>query len=183
MKMNKITKVLMLFIAFVASTSCINEKLEVTYNKQEDNISKYIDNALGKNSEATFVRNGGSNRLISVQGEGEELLSDGNITFYYAGYIFDGSVNPSKMFTTNRLLSANDAGWSLTDADYEALTINLKDEKLLPGLRSGLVGVKAGEECEILFSGKYGFGRRDFGIIPANSALLYKIWVISISNE
>ena len=44
-------------------------------------------------------------------------------------------------------------------------------------------GVKAGEECEIIFSGKYGFGNDSFGIIPANSALLYKIWVISISNE
>ena len=36
-------------------------------------------------------------------------------------------------------------------------------------------GVKAGEECEILFCGKYGFGNSTFGIIPANSALAFKI--------
>ena len=35
----------------------------------------------------------------------------------------------------------------------------------------------------ILFSGKFGFGNKMIGIIPANSALAYKIWVISISNE
>jgi FKBP-type peptidyl-prolyl cis-trans isomerase len=43
--------------------------------------------------------------------------------------------------------------------------------------------VKGGEECQILFTGKYGFGNKAFGIIPANSALVYKIWVESISND
>ena len=56
-------------------------------------------------------------------------------------------------------------------------------DTMVKGLRNGLVGVRAGEECEIIFSGKYGFGRKAFGIIPANSALLYKIWVHSISHE
>lgn len=182
-EMNKIMKILLMSAAIMALTSCVKEKLEVTYNKQEETISKYIDSALGKNDEATVAHIGGSNRLTTVQGEGEELRSDGNITFYYAGYIFEGSINPANMFTTNRKASADDAGWDLTDGNYEALTINMKDDKLLPGLRSGLTGVKAGEECEIIFSGKYGFGKREFGIIPANSALLYKIWVISISNE
>lgn len=182
-KMNRIIKIFLMSAVILASTSCVKEKLEVTYNKQEETISKYIDTALGKNSETTVTHNGGSNRLTTVHGEGEELLPDGNITFYYAGYIFSGSVSPANMFTTNRQASADDAGWNLTDGNYEALTINMKDDKLLPGLKSGLVGVKAGEECEILFSGKYGFGKREFGIIPANSALLYKIWVISISND
>mgnify|MGYP002512817307 CR=1 FL=1 len=40
-----------------------------------------------------------------------------------------------------------------------------------------------GEECEIIFSGKYGFGNDVFGIIPANSALLYKIWVVGVAND
>ena len=87
------------------------------------------------------------------------------------------------MFATNREESAIDAGWELSDAEYEVLTVNLKESDLLPGLKQGLAGVKGGEECEIIFSGKYGFGRKPFGIIPANSALLYKIWVISVSND
>ncbi len=176
-------KILALILTVMASASCVKEKLEVTYNKQEESISKYLDSALSKNEEYTVINNGGSNRLTLVQGEGEGLTPDGNITFYYAGYTFEGSFNASGLFGTNRKASADDAGWKLTDGEFEALTLNMKDSKLLPGLRSGLEGVKAGEECEILFSGKYGFGDKNFGIIPANSALLYKIWVVSISNE
>ena len=87
------------------------------------------------------------------------------------------------MFVTNHQATAEQAGWNLTDADYQLYEINIGETKLIPGLRDGLLGVKAGEECEILFSGKYGFGNEDFGIIPANSALLYKIWVVGVAND
>lgn len=179
---NRLT-ILMLLLAGIFSVSCVKEKLEADYNKQEDSISKYIESNLSKNETYTAVNNGGSNRLTFVQGEGEELHHDGSITFYYAGYIFNGSASPSNMFATNRKESANDAKWNLTDAEYEVLTINLQDDELVPGLKKGLEGVKAGEECEIIFSGKYGFGNKTFGMIPAKSALLYKIWVVSISND
>ena len=79
--------------------------------------------------------------------------------------------------------SATESGWTLTDEGSQILTINMNDYRLLPGLKAGLIGVKGGEECQILFTGKYGFGNKEFGIIPANSALLYKIWVESISND
>ena len=174
---------LLLLLAGMISVSCVKEKLEQTYNKQEENISKYIDSVISKNKDCTTVNNGGSNRLTLVQGEGDELKADGSLTFYYAGYTFSGSVNPADMFTTNREASVNDAGWDLTEGEYDALTLNLKDDRLIPGLKKGLEGVKAGEECEIIFTGKYGFGNKAFGMIPANSALLYKIWVVSISNE
>ena len=56
-------------------------------------------------------------------------------------------------------------------------------DKLLEGLRNGLIGVRNGEQCKILFSGKYGFGDEEFGIIPTNSALAYEIWVEAVSND
>lgn len=163
--------------------SCVKEQLEVTYTKQESQISSYIESALNRNPGYSYTHLKGSNRLTTVQGEGEELNASGSITFYYAGYIFNGNASSSNMFITNRKASADDAKWDLTDYSFDPLTINLKDDELLVGLKNGLTGVKAGEECEILFSGKYGFGKRALGIIPANSALLYKIWVISISND
>ena len=61
--------------------------------------------------------------------------------------------------------------------------MNMADDELIEGLKNGLMGVKSGEECQILFSGKYGFGKKPFGIIPANSALLYEIWVVAVSND
>lgn len=176
-------------LACMATASCVKEQLEVTYNKQETQIDSYISkNTTVKNEEGgtdtlRVVRNGGSNRLVTVEGTGEELRADGHLGFYYAGYTFNGSVSVSNMFGTNHQATAEQAGWNLTDPDYALMEINITEAELLDGLRNGLMGVKAGEECEIIFSGKYGFGNKAFGMIPAKSALLYKIWVVSVTNE
>ena len=129
------------------------------------------------------VRKGGANRLVTKDGTGPDLKSSGYVSFYYAGYTFTGSFNKNNLFTTNHQQTAQDAGWSLTDEEYELYEIHMKDAKLIPGLKDGLVGVQAEEECEILFSGKYGFGDENFGIVNANSALLYKIWVVAVTND
>ena len=182
-------KIYIFLMTCLAVCSCVKEQLEVTYNKQEDQIDQYITknmtvrNETGGTDTLRVVRNGGSNRLVKVEGTGEELAADGHVGFYYAGYVFNGSVNASGMFGTNHQATAEQAGWDLTDPDYALMEINITEAELLDGLRKGLTGVRAGEECEIIFSGKYGFGNRTFGMIPAKSALLYKIWVISVTNE
>lgn len=160
--------------------SCMGTKLEQTYNNQESRIDSYI---ASKGEEYRSIRNGGANRIILKEGEGEALESNGFVSFYYAGYTFSGSFNASNLFVTNRLESAQQANWELTDAEYQIYEINMADAKLTSGLKDGLLGVKAGEECEILFSGKYGFGNENFCIIPANSAQLWKIWVVGVTND
>jgi FKBP-type peptidyl-prolyl cis-trans isomerase len=161
--------------------SCAKEKLENTYNKQDETIDKYIESNRKEGMTVTY-RNG-SARLTKVQGEGAELSTEGSVSFYYAGYTFKGNISSAGLFATNHEQTATDAKWSLDDPDYEVLEIDMKDGRLLEGVRNGLVGVRAGEECEILFCGKYGFGNETFGIIPANSALAFKIWVVSVSNN
>lgn len=174
--MNRIFAVLLM----LAAVSCMGTKLEETYNNQEKKIDSYIS---GKGEQYRSVRNGGANRLILVEGEGEELERNGYVSFYYAGYIFTGSISTSNLFVTNHQETAEQAGWDLTDADYSLYEINMTDARFTEGLKDGLMGVKAGEECEILFSGKYGFGNEEFGIIPANSAQLWKIWVVGVAND
>jgi FKBP-type peptidyl-prolyl cis-trans isomerase len=183
---------IIIFFAILVSiltTSCVKEQLETVYNKQEEQIDKYIDKAMittdasGNPDTLRVVRNAGSNRLVRVEGTGEELAKDGYVSFYYAGYTFNGSVSASNMFGTNHQATAEQAGWNLTDPDYALMEINITDADLINGLKKGLEGVRAGEECEIIFSGKYGFGNNTFGMIPAKSALLYKIWVVSVTNE
>ena len=184
-------RILILAAALIcmATASCVKEQLEVTYNRQEEQIDSYItknsaiSNGEGGTDSLRVVRNGGSNRLVKVEGTGEELQADGHVGFYYAGYIFNGSVSASNMFVTNHQATAEQAGWDLTDPDYALMEINITEAELLDGVRKGLMGVRAGEECEIIFSGKYGFGNSTFGMIPAKSALLYKIWVVSVTNE
>jgi len=187
--MNRTVRIIGILAISLMAGSCVKEQLEVTYNKQETQIDQYITrNSTVKNDEGgtdtlRVVHNGGSNRLVKTEGTGEELQAGGHVGFYYAGYVFSGSVSASNMFGTNHQATAEQAGWNLTDPDYALMEINITDAELLDGLRKGLTGVRAGEECEILFSGKYGFGNKTFGMIPAKSALLYKIWVVSVTND
>lgn len=167
-------------MALLMTTSCVGSKLEQAYNNQESKIDSYIT---GKGEQYRSVRNGGANRLVLKEGEGEELDRNGFVSFYYAGYTFSGSFNSSNLFVTNHQATAEQANWNLTDADYQIYEISMNDAKLTSGLRDGLLGVKEGEECEILFTGKYGFGNEVFGIIPANSAQLWKIWVVGVAND
>lgn len=180
MKMKRIIDITVLVLAALMMTSCVKTKLEGVYNRQESQIDSYLARYEDGHR---IVRHGGANRLVLVEGQGEELSSDGYVSFYYAGYMFTGNISASGMFITNHQETAEQTGWNLTDADYSLYEINLKDTELLPGLKAGLKGVKAGEECEILFSGKHGYGNKPFGIIPANTALLYKIWVVGVSND
>lgn len=179
--MKAIRPIMAMAVIAAISCSCVKEKLEMTYNKQEANIDKYITSNL--KDERTVTYNNGSARLTLVAGEGEELAADGTVGFYYAGYTFNGNINSANMFATNHEATATAAKWELTDPDYAIMEIDMNDSRLLEGVRNGLLGVKAGEECEILFCGKYGFGNSTFGMIPANSALAFKIWVVNVSND
>lgn len=172
----------------IMAVSCLKEKREETYTNQESKIDQYISSKMypkGENGTDTLrvVYNGGSSRLVLKEGDGDELTSDGTVSFYYAGYTFSGGKSSSGLFATNHKETATAAGWNLTDADYDLLTLEMRDAELLKGLKEGMKGVRSGEHCEILFSGKYGFGKKPFGIIPANSALLFEIWVEAVSNE
>ncbi len=173
----------MLLAVTVSFSSCIKEKLEETYNKQEEQIDKYITSALEKNEGYSVTYNEGSARMTTLAGEGPKLTQEGSVSFYYAGYRFSGSISASNLFVTNHQQTAETSKWDLTDPDYSLMEINMKDSGLIEGVRNGLVGVQAGEECEILFSAKYGFGNDRFGIIPARSALAFKIWVVGVSND
>lgn len=189
--MNKIKTILLICIC-LASVSCLKEKREATYNSQESKIDQYISSNMyvkttedGKTETDTLrvVYNGGSSRLVIKEGIGEELKPNGTVSFYYAGYSFSGSKNYSYMFATNHEQTATAAKWELTDAQYNVYTVNLQDSAIIEGLRHGLTGVKSGETCQILFSGKYAYGKRPLGIVPANSAILFEIWVEGVSNE
>ena len=195
-------KIIFVILLCLCAGSCVKEKLETTYKKQETQIDSYLSKNNTARRDSTIIAedgstrdttwtdtlsifyNNGSARLVKTKGQGPELESDGAVSFYYAGYVFKGSsVTSSNLFATNHQETAESANFKLTDPDYSLYEVNIADTEMLEGLKNGLIGVQAGETCEILFTAKYGYGNRTFGIIPANSALLYKIWVIGVSNE
>ena len=179
-------KIYILIAICLAAVSCVKEKLETLYSKQDTQIDSYISKARIVKHDSVedtldVVYNKGSVRLIKTEGTGPALEEDGAVSFYYAGYVFTSS--PTSLFATNHQETATGAGFTLTDDEYQLFETDMRNADMIEGLRNGLIGVKSGEVCEIAFSGKYGFGDEVFGTIPVNSALLYKIWVVGDSNE
>ncbi|MCQ2133437.1 MAG: FKBP-type peptidyl-prolyl cis-trans isomerase [Bacteroidales bacterium] len=170
--------------AALLALSCGKESDKLTYSNQETRIEEFVKAQIRSNESAYTVSNNGSIRLVLTEGSGEELRKGGTISFYYAGYVMTGSsISSSNLFATNDESLAKAAGLPTEDGACEILTINLGETDLVEGLADGLLGVKGGEECIILFSGRHGYGNKNLGTIPAKSALAYRIWVESISND
>ena len=181
--MKTFAKILFLSGFALLVTACSKSSTETLFVNQETQIENFLSNQLSANPDAYTVSKGGTQRLVLVEGSGDELESNGTLSFYWAGYVLTGSsLSASNLFGTNSLEVAEDAGWNTEDAD--AFTIRTQELGELAGaLRDGLTGVKGGQECIVLFSGKYGFTSKPLGTIPANAALAYHVWVESISND
>ena len=170
--------------------ACNKEAVQQAYDKQETNIAQFVEKQKAADSTATVTYKDGAVRVVlhdTLLREG--LLADtlrigGTVSFYYAGYVLSGStVSASNLFATNHRNTADAAGWRLSDTTaFKIQTITL-DDRLLDGLQRGLEGVRNQDECYILFSGKYAYGSHAQGTIPARSALVYHVWVNSISND
>lgn len=177
-------RLLILILALGACLSCTKQQVQANYDKQETMIESFVSTQL--KTEGTYaVYNKGSVRLVAVKGEGTDSLArDGVVSYYYALYRLTTSpISSTNLIATN---SADVAGstWTLSDESaFDIITVKLDESGYVEGLRNGLEGVRDGQECYILFSGQYGFGDRIHGTIPANSGLVYHIWVSSISND
>jgi hypothetical protein len=189
--MKKSTRILVAALLFACLVpACNKEAVQLAYDKQEANIASFVEAQRKADTTATVTYKDGAVRVVlhdTMRREGllaDTLRTGGTVSFYYAGYTLSGSsVNASNLFATNHRNTADAAGWQLSDTTaFNIQTLTL-DDRLLDGLQRGLEGVRNQDECYILFSGKYAYGSRIQGTIPARSALVYHIWVNSISND
>ena len=190
--MKKSTRILTasLLVAATLVPACNKASVELAYDKQETNIATFVEAQLKADETATVTYKDGVVRVVlhdTLTREGllaDTLRAGGTVSFYYAGYTLpSSSVSNSNLFATNHQATADAAGWKLADTTaFNIATLTL-DDHLLDGLQRGLEGVRNHDECYILFSGKYGYGSRKQGTIPARSALVYHVWVSSISND
>ncbi|MBR5661502.1 MAG: FKBP-type peptidyl-prolyl cis-trans isomerase [Bacteroidales bacterium] len=171
-------------IALIAA-SCGDKQFDSLYDGQEKTIETLVNNLTKGKDDATVESINGSVRVTVVHGEGTPLSENGAVAFYYAGYyITSGSLDKSTMFATNNESFASSQRWSVTDTTAFAITtIKLGEDEIVEGLKNGLVGVKGGDECYVLFSGKRGFGKKKIANIPAHAALAYRLWIKSVSND
>ena len=179
-----------LLAACLLPAACNKEAVQQVFDKQETNIAKFVESQLKSDTSATVTYKDGVVRVVlhdTLKREGllaDTLRTGGTVSFYYAGYVLTStSVSASNLFATNHKETADAAGWRVSDTTaFKIQTITL-DDHLLEGLQRGLEGVRNQDECYILFSGKYAYGSHVQGTIPARSALVYHIWVNSISND
>ena len=185
------TRILSSVLLFAAlASACNKQSVQSTYDKQETNIANFVAAQCKADETATVTYKDGVVRVtLHDDLPREGLLADtlrmgGTVSFHYAGYtLTSASISASNLFATNHKATADAAGWRLTDTTaFHIQTLTL-DDKLLDGLQKGLEGVRNQDECYILFSGKYGYGSHVQGTIPARSALVYHVWVSSISND
>ena len=178
-------RIVYLLIAILSLQACTSESLRLTYSNQDSKIDTYVQSQLSSNPDMRAEYYDGIVRLVIAEGEGEALESDGAVAFLYAGYDFSSSsMSGSSLFATNNEEVASAAGWATTDESLYGVTIvDLSTTQLIEGLQKGLVGVKGGEECVILFSGEHAFGKKGLGTIPANAPLAYHFWISEIENK
>lgn len=176
---------ILLAMACCLACACNKESIKTLYSQQETRIESFLNSQLSAHPDAYVVQRNGVQRLVLTEGSGDPLRANGNIAFEWAGYVMSGStLSNNNLFGTSSREIAESAGLALSDPSvFHVETLNLGKADLVPGLKEGLQGVKGGEECIILFSGKYGFGNKASGMIPANAALAYHILVESISND
>lgn len=167
------------------AVSCDKKRMETVYDKQESNIESLVELFSNSSEDATVERRVETVRVTVAHGDGPALQENGAVAFYYAGHFINGStLSVSNLFATNYETYANSVRWSVTDSSaFDIMTIRLGRDEIVEGLRNGLPGVKAGDECYILFNGQYGFGKKKIGNVPSNSALAYHLWIKSVSND
>lgn len=138
--------------------SCESDKA-TTVATQESNIDKYIS---GTHAERDVYRIDGSNRIVLTYGVNDTLFVGDTAKLALEGYIFNTS--PTTQFCIDTVSAVIGSGY------------------LVSGLDNGLRGALLNEECYVIFSAKYGFYDKSVGIVPAMSALAYKVNVLNIGK-
>lgn len=170
---------LCLLIAAVAA-ACKKEERELMYANQESKIEAFVTKSLADTNTVRVEYNGGAVRIVLTEGQDVDLNARGKVTFLYAGYDFtNGNISSAGMFATNNSAMS----WNVSDTTvFQPVTVDMADTDIVEGLQHGLIGVRSGEECYILFSGKYGFGKDKLGTIPANAPLAFHLWIQNVEN-
>ncbi len=166
-----------LFIVIFA-VSCAKQERDNIIIDQQKSIESYA---------ATFTsgrveKNGMVWRLVLNEGHGDINAQKGDsLYFLYAAYIFSSGKGP--LIFTNILEIAKNNGFDVSNMSFDFYREVVGNGKLLQGLDKGLIGVKPGEKCYVIFTANDGFGPVQIGLIPKMSPLIYEVWVSDVKKN
>lgn len=170
-------------LALMLAASCGKEDSEK--NSQESYIAAIAQSYANSDSTVTVTYLNGSTKVTLVHGSGDSLAANGTVSFYYAAFaLTSSSLSLSNLFATNNAEIAESASWNLSDTTvFSPMTVDLDSDDLVNGLKNGLVGVQAGEECLIMFNQDHAFSSDHYLNVPKNTALAYRLQILEVANN
>jgi len=158
--------------------SCMREELVNMVNEQESQIEKYVETlddveVAVDDGVWRVVMDGGSNNYSAVAGD--------SVSFNYSAYIFRSG--KGSLFDTNIRSVAKEAKLDLDLSAFTPRKRRIGRGELIKGLDKGLLGVRKGDRCYIIFSSKYGYGNKQIGMIPKMSPLIYEVWILDVNKN
>lgn len=147
-------------VAVFGSTACLSgESTSITENTVEE---ASFASSLGVNLGAsTKTQNGAYYRDI-VAGTGAAIATGQTVSVRYTGWLANGT-----QFDSN-----------LTKPD--PLKFKLGAAEVILGFDEGLVGARAGGQRQLIIPPSLGYGPYDYGPIPGNSVIVFRVEVISV---
>lgn len=169
---------LIALILFFIPLSCAKEEQLNLMSQQESAIDKYVNTL----TNSGVVVEDGVWRVVMEEGSGTtEAVAGDSLLINYAAYIFNSG--KGDLYDTNVKSVANEAGLEMDFDLLQPRWVVVGKGKLLTGMDRGLISVKKGERCYVIFSARHGFGNTQIGLVPKMSPLLIEVWVVDVKKN
>ena len=148
--------------------------------KQEERIELYITSKMSKNPNLKLSNEGAVRYLYEPGDTTQAVVVGDSVYFYYLGTLVSDTL---MYFDTNVKEFAEALGLDTSHKEFAPTGVVVGHNNLINGLSIGLKMVHPGDVGEIIFNSDYGFGDKKNGLIPENSALIFKTEVVKIRKN
>ena len=148
---------------------CTKEDEKNQLATQSKNIDDFIKQdatrvySINGDTIITIVHKKETNRIVWNPRTGDTLMRGDTVQFTYTGSIF--RMGRGQIFAES--------------SDRNVVGVG----HYLPGLDAGLIGMRAGEYAYIMFTSEYGYGNKEFSVIPKMSPLMFEVEVLNIVKK
>lgn len=148
--------------ALIASSACLSGE-SVSVNEAQIEQTNFAA-SLGVNLAASTKTANGTYYRDLVVGTGATVATGQTITVRYTGWLANGT-----QFDSNT-------------TKPDPLTFKVGSGQVIAGFDDGLVGAKVGSQRQLIIPPSLGYGPYDYGPIPGNSVIVFKVEVISVTS-
>ena len=140
------------------------------YTNWELDIYRYI---------ATYYDEGREDKAVVERGS--------EIAITYKAYIFSGSKpTMANLYATNDAATIAELEAQGLNTSYEwsdePMVVTMGREEILPGLETALIGCVEGDSVEIYLTFDAAYGKHYVGMVPAKSAVVWYIDIVSVTK-